>query len=186
MEQRIYRLTRAGGIDTNPTLFVQTAGTFASPATEYGHQTRVPRLAGTAPLPVNLRRRTLAPGRQLPRGSRLAPRPGPVLRVRPFLATQRPEQLPPLLRNNLLSYGTLVSFAQIDSATAKEVAGAMGEEWTQEDIQHLEPCDVLVRSHVEPRRQSAFIVKLPNYEADVADYPATQGYADTALKETAL
>lgn len=104
--------------------------------------------------------------------------------VRPFLATQRPEQLPPLLRNNLLSYGTLVSFAQIDSTTAKEVAGAMGEEWTQEDIQHLEPYHVLVRSHVEQRRQSAFIVKLPNYEADMAGYPATQGYADATLNGT--
>lgn len=96
--------------------------------------------------------------------------------IRPFLATQRPEQLPPLLRNNLLSYGTLISFAQIDATTAREVAGAMGEEWTQDDIQHLEPFHVLVRSHVEQRRQSAFIVKLPNYEADMPGYPATQGY----------
>lgn len=96
--------------------------------------------------------------------------------IRAFLATQRPEQLPPLLRNNLLSYGTLVSFAQIDAATAREVAGAMGEEWTQDDIQHLEPFHVLVRSHVEQRRQSAFIVKLPNFEADMPGYPAAQGY----------
>lgn len=39
MEQRIYRLARAGGIDTNPTLFMQRAGSFTSVATEYGGAT---------------------------------------------------------------------------------------------------------------------------------------------------
>jgi hypothetical protein len=58
-----------------------------------------------------------------------------------------------------------------------------GGEWSQDDIQHLEPYHVLVRSHVEQRRQSAFIVKLPNYEADMAGYPATQGRAAAELKD---
>lgn len=104
--------------------------------------------------------------------------------VRPFLATQRPEQLPTLLRNNLLTYGTLISFAQSDVSTSNEIAANMGSagEWTQDDIQHLEPYHVLVRSHVEQRRQSAFIVKLPNFEADMAGYPATQGLAPSELK----
>lgn len=47
MEQRIYRLARAGGIDTNPTLFMQRAGTFASAATEYGTATLLTRRSGT-------------------------------------------------------------------------------------------------------------------------------------------
>ncbi|GAA1114016.1 type IV secretory system conjugative DNA transfer family protein [Arthrobacter flavus] len=98
---------------------------------------------------------------------------------RPFLATQRPEQLPPALRNNLLTYGTLISFAQSDVSTSVEVAANMGSvaEWTQDDVQHLEPYHVLVRSHVGQRRQSAFIVKLPNHEADMSSYPEAQGYA---------
>lgn len=101
---------------------------------------------------------------------------------RPFLATQRPEQLPGALRNNLLTYGTLVSFAQSDVSTAAEVAANMGAagEWSQDDVQHLEPYHVLVRSHVEQRRQSAFVVKLPNFEADMSSYPAQQGYRQGA------
>jgi hypothetical protein len=107
--------------------------------------------------------------------------------VRPFLATQRPEQLPTLLRNNLLTYGTLISFAQSDVSTANEVAANMGAagEWSMDDIQHLEPYHVLVRSHVEQRRQSAFIVKLPNFEADMAGYPATQGRGHDTIGATA-
>ncbi|WP_237740792.1 type IV secretory system conjugative DNA transfer family protein [Crystallibacter crystallopoietes] len=98
---------------------------------------------------------------------------------RPFLATQRPEQLPALLRNNILTYATLISFAQNDPTTAREIADnvATGGDWSAEDIQHLEPFTVVVRSQVDQRRQSAFIVKLPNFEADMAGYPAAQGYA---------
>ena len=107
--------------------------------------------------------------------------------VRPFLATQRPEQLPTLLRNNLLTYGTLISFAQSDVSTANEVAANMGSagDWSMDDIQHLEPYHVLVRSHVEQRRQSAFIVKLPNFEADMAGYPAAQGRGHDTIGATA-
>lgn len=39
MEQRIFRLARVGGIDTNPTTFTQRAGTFASAATNTGQAT---------------------------------------------------------------------------------------------------------------------------------------------------
>jgi hypothetical protein len=43
MEQRIFRLARAGGIDTNPTTFTQRAGTFASAATNTGQATLLTR-----------------------------------------------------------------------------------------------------------------------------------------------
>ncbi|WP_216353876.1 hypothetical protein [Arthrobacter sp. SRS-W-1-2016] len=43
MEQRIFRLARAGGIDTNPTTFKQRAGTFASSATNTGQATLLTR-----------------------------------------------------------------------------------------------------------------------------------------------
>ncbi|NVM96115.1 type IV secretory system conjugative DNA transfer family protein [Arthrobacter wenxiniae] len=98
--------------------------------------------------------------------------------IRAMLATQRPEQLGAALRNNFLTYSTLISFAQTDVTTASEVAANVGSngEWTTEDIQHLEPYHVVVRSEVEQRRQSAFIVKLPNFEADIPSYAAAQGY----------
>lgn len=100
--------------------------------------------------------------------------------IRAILATQRPEQLAPSLRNNFLTYSTLVSFAQNDVTTAAEVAANVGGDWSTEDIQHIEPFQVVVRSEVEQRRQPAFIVKLPNFEADMANYPAAQGYAPAA------
>ena len=98
--------------------------------------------------------------------------------IRAVLATQRPEQLGAALRNNFLTYSTLISFAQTDVSTASEVAANVGanNEWSTEDIQVLEPYHVVVRSEVEQRRQSAFIVKLPNFEADKARFAAAQGY----------
>ncbi|WP_230854512.1 type IV secretory system conjugative DNA transfer family protein [Arthrobacter terrae] len=98
--------------------------------------------------------------------------------IRAMLATQRPEQLGAALRNNFLTYSTLISFAQTDVQTAAEVAANVGSnnEWTTEDIQHLEPYHVVVRAEVDQRRQSAFIVKLPNFEADMSSYATTQGY----------
>ena len=98
--------------------------------------------------------------------------------IRGILATQRPEQLGAALRNNFLTYATLISFAQTDVTTAGEVAANVGSngEWTTEDIQHLEPYHVVVRSEVEQRRQSAFMVELPNFEADITSFAAAQGY----------
>lgn len=98
--------------------------------------------------------------------------------IRAMLATQRPEQLGAALRNNFLTYSTLISFAQTDVQTAGEVAANVGSngEWSTEDIQHLEPYHVVVRAEVDQRRQSAFIVKLPNFEADMSSYATAQGY----------
>lgn len=98
--------------------------------------------------------------------------------IRAILATQRPEQLGAALRNNFLTYTTLISFAQTDVTTAGEVASNVGAgEWTADDIQYLEPYHVVVRTSVDQRRQSAFIVKLPNFEANIPAYPIAQGYA---------
>ncbi|WP_139186822.1 hypothetical protein [Arthrobacter crystallopoietes] len=102
--------------------------------------------------------------------------------IRAILATQRPEQLGPQLRSNFLTYATLISFSQTDVGTAQEIAANLGGhgEWTQEDIQFLEPFHVVIRSEVDQKRQSAFIVKLPNFEANMASYPAAQGYTEAA------
>ncbi|QDG89096.1 hypothetical protein [Pseudarthrobacter sp. NIBRBAC000502770] len=48
MEQLIYRLARAGGIDTNPTTYTQRAGTFAPAVANMGTAT-FPAAQGYAP-----------------------------------------------------------------------------------------------------------------------------------------
>ena len=96
---------------------------------------------------------------------------------RPILATQRPEQLSPALRNNILTYSTLISFGQVDVSTAKEIADNVGTgDWSTEDILNIEPYHVVVRSEVDQRRMPAFLVKLPNFEANIPGYPAAQGW----------
>ena len=100
---------------------------------------------------------------------------------RPILATQRPEQLSPALRNNILTYSTVISFGQVDVATAKEVSDNVGTgDWSTEDILNIEPYHVVLRSEVDYRRMPAFIVKLPNFEADIRAYPARQGWRAAA------
>ncbi|WP_138418668.1 type IV secretory system conjugative DNA transfer family protein [Sinomonas gamaensis] len=98
--------------------------------------------------------------------------------VRAVFATQRPEQLGSYLRNNFLTYGTLISFAQTDPTTAREIAENAGSDWSAADVQHLEPYHVLVRTGVDQRRQPAFTVHLPEWESDIEAYAAAQGYAE--------
>lgn len=86
--------------------------------------------------------------------------------IRPVLATQRPEQLPGTLRNNLLTYETLMSFTQTDVMTASEVAQNIGSDWVGEQIQFIEPYHVVIRTSVNGSRQAGVLVKLPNFEAD--------------------
>ena len=108
--------------------------------------------------------------------------------IRAILATQRPEQLGSALRSNFLTYATLISFSQTDVGTANEVAanlGGVSDPWGQEDIQFLEPFSVVIRTEVDQRRQSAFIVKLPNFEADMGSYPAVQGYLAAPIEGAA-
>ncbi|NSX38845.1 hypothetical protein HTS88_20925 [Pseudarthrobacter oxydans] len=47
MDLRIFRLSRAGGIDTNPTTFTQRAGTFASAVAQSGSATLLTRREAT-------------------------------------------------------------------------------------------------------------------------------------------
>ncbi|MGL5827756.1 MAG: hypothetical protein ACRCYU_23550 [Nocardioides sp.] len=99
--------------------------------------------------------------------------------VRAFLATQRPEQLPPRLRSVLLNFSTLISFMQDDVATAREVAenvSADAGEWSPADILHLPPFTAVVKTVVALRRQPAFTVAVGNFEADRVGYGEAQGY----------
>lgn len=98
--------------------------------------------------------------------------------VRAMFATQRPEQLPARLRTSLMSYRTLISYAQTDSDTASEVAravsGAAGE-WTEEDVKHLPKFTAVVRTTVGVR-QPAFKVAMEDFESDLTSFARRQGF----------
>lgn len=95
---------------------------------------------------------------------------------RAVLATQRPEQLQAQVRNNVLAYDTLISFAQNDPNTSEEVARNVGSEFTAEDIKHIDPYHAVVRTTVHGKTQSGVIVSVPHFAADITGFPALQGY----------
>ena len=106
--------------------------------------------------------------------------------VRLFMATQRPAQLPDLVRKAFLTFATLISFSQDDPSTAEEIAVNVGngEDWTKEAILHLDPYTAVVRAGYQFKRQTAFTVKIGNFEADRAGFAAIQGYENAhALSE---
>jgi hypothetical protein len=96
--------------------------------------------------------------------------------VRAFMATQRPEQLSRELRNNLLTYSTVISFSQIDKLTKDEIAGVMGSTWTADAVELISKHHVAIHTEVDQTRQPAFLVNLPYFEGDINTFPAQQGY----------
>lgn len=107
--------------------------------------------------------------------------------VRPFLATQRPEQLPDKVRSAFMNFSTLVSYMQEDITTARQIAeGVSGEdgEWTAADILQLNTYTAVVRGHVDKKRQPAFTVAVRNFEADRRLFANEQGYAIHAQAES--
>lgn len=99
--------------------------------------------------------------------------------VRPVLATQRPEQLPPAVRKLVLNFGTLVCFNQDSVATAEEVAREMsGADGAIEaaEIMHLPDYHAMVRAYYGKERQPAFTVKAYDFESDRAKSAQLQGY----------
>lgn len=100
--------------------------------------------------------------------------------VRPVLATQRPEQLPDRVRSAFMNFSTLVSFAQEDLRTAREIAegvsGGDADAWAPDDILQLDPYVAVVRSHVGKKRQPAFTMAVPHFEANRPAFASAQGY----------
>lgn len=99
--------------------------------------------------------------------------------VRPLLATQTPESLPDGLRKVVMTFNTLISFAQVEQRTAGEVAdnlsGVVGE-WDRSEILHLPRFTFALRSSIAQQRQSAFTVKVPDFEGDIKNTISIQGY----------
>ncbi|MGP4994541.1 type IV secretory system conjugative DNA transfer family protein [Glutamicibacter ardleyensis] len=102
--------------------------------------------------------------------------------VRSVLATQRPDQVSESLMNNLMTYLTKISFAQVDKKTAKYFADNITNDsssnindiWTDQDLMHLKPYHVVLSTHVDEQLQSPLVVKLPNFEADMKSFASIQ------------
>lgn len=99
--------------------------------------------------------------------------------VRPHFATQRPNQLPDMVRVSFLNFATVASFSQTDTATARDVAnslsGAEGE-ITDATIKHLGRYEIAVRTHINQVRQPVFTCTVGYYENDKAAFPLAQGW----------
>ncbi|XKH58505.1 type IV secretory system conjugative DNA transfer family protein (plasmid) [Citricoccus nitrophenolicus] len=94
--------------------------------------------------------------------------------IRAVFATQRPEQLGPMLRNNLYTYSTLISYAQNDVNTAREIALNMGQEWSSEDLKNLQPYHTVIRAEVDKTAQPSFTAAMLDAESDRSAFVATQ------------
>ncbi|MGP5014481.1 type IV secretory system conjugative DNA transfer family protein [Glutamicibacter ardleyensis] len=103
--------------------------------------------------------------------------------VRPIWATQRPDQLDERLKNNLMTYSSIMSFTQVDKSTAKffadkftnETSSNTNDHWADQDLLNLLPYHVVLVTHVDERLQSPVVVKLPNFEENMAGYRSIQG-----------
>lgn len=102
--------------------------------------------------------------------------------VRPILATQRPDQVSEKLMNNLMTYLTKISFAQVDKKTAKFLADNFTNDsssnandvWTERDLMHLMPYHVVMVTHVDEQLLSPLVLQLPNFEENMANYASLQ------------
>lgn len=94
--------------------------------------------------------------------------------IRAIFATQRPEQLGPQLRNNLLTFSTLISYAQNDVVTSREIAANMGPAWSEEDLNNLPPYHTVIRAEVGKTRQPSFTAAMLDSESDRSTFIATQ------------
>lgn len=84
--------------------------------------------------------------------------------LRPTWATQQPMQLPTRLRENLMTYETLVSFPQNDNATSR----ALGEQMDMDQaaLKFMPPYHAAVSTTSDGNRQRTVVVQVPNSEAD--------------------
>lgn len=100
--------------------------------------------------------------------------------VRPVLATQYPDQLNQEVRAALLSFSTLLTFAQDAGKTATDAAADMaadGSEWNQADVVNLPRFTAIMRTNVNQTRVPACTVTVANFEADMAGFLTAQGEA---------
>ena len=99
--------------------------------------------------------------------------------VRPFLASQYPEQLDARVRVSVLGFSTLVALTQDNPDVAASLVSdfaADGSRWGVEDVVNLPLHSAIVRANVGQKRQPAFTVELTSWEGEKGLFAAAQGY----------
>ncbi|WP_412903422.1 hypothetical protein [Aeromicrobium sp. 179-A 4D2 NHS] len=98
--------------------------------------------------------------------------------VRPFFATQRPEQLPSDVRSVFLNFVNLISFVQDERYTSEEIAAAIETDgdWTRDMIQHLPPYTAAIRAQFDKKRQQAYSARIADFEGNIDSFVTDQGY----------
>jgi hypothetical protein len=97
--------------------------------------------------------------------------------VVPVFATQRPGQLNPQVRESVMGFGTVLSYAQEAASVMAQIVSDLvvdGSDWSTADIANLQPYEAIVRTRVAQVRQTAFTVKLHNFETDMSAYQHIQ------------
>lgn len=100
--------------------------------------------------------------------------------VVPIFATQRAGQLDPKVRQSVMGFGTVLSYTQdVPEVMTQIVADltADGSTWTNADVANLPPYEAIVRTRIKSTRQSAFTVKLTNFESEMDTYEYIQTVA---------
>ncbi len=103
--------------------------------------------------------------------------------ARPVFATQYPDQLDPQVRMALMSFSTLMTFAQDNATVAEQVAtdaAVDGSAWTAADVVNLPRFNAILRTNVAQRRVSACTFSAPHFEADMSTFSLEQGYGELA------
>lgn len=102
--------------------------------------------------------------------------------VRPFFATQYPNQLNQQVREAFLAFSALVTFTLEHPAVAHDVVADLsgdGTDWTVADVLELAPYHAIVRTNVNRQRQPAFSFRAyfwSSNEQTRAEFVRAQGY----------
>lgn len=89
--------------------------------------------------------------------------------VRPFFATQYPEQLDRSVRTAFLGFATMVWFAQGNPEVVNTVVADLaldGGDWAPSDVANLEPFTAIYRATIGQHRQPAISVRVPYFRQD--------------------
>jgi hypothetical protein len=87
--------------------------------------------------------------------------------VKPFFATQYPEQLPDALRVTVMGFGTLLAFSQNNHRVIADIVADLalnGEEWSSADIAGMERYTAAIRTTVDGQRPPTTMLRLASFE----------------------
>jgi hypothetical protein len=99
--------------------------------------------------------------------------------VRPFIAAQWPDQLPPKVRNAFMSFSSLFWFQQSDHAVIDDAVMRLsvnGGQWASADIANLAKYQAIMHAFADGQLRLPCAVRM-GYWPDAAKFAQVQGYA---------